>query len=49
MGADTSTFLQTDKLFFVDRNQHIRGVYNAKQQEDMQLVLADVRQLKKEY
>lgn len=49
MGADTSTFLHTDKLFLVDCNQHIRGVYNATKQEDMQRVLADVRQLKKEY
>jgi protein SCO1/2 len=45
---DTSTFLHTDKLFLVDRNQHIRGVYNATRQEDMQRVLADVNQLKKE-
>jgi len=46
--GDTSTFLHSDKLFLVDRNQHIRGVYNATRQEDMQRVLADVNQLKKE-
>lgn len=49
MGADTSTFLHMDKLFLVDRNQHIPGVYNATTQEDMQRVLADVWLLKKEY
>ena len=49
--GDTSTFLHSDKLFLVDRNQHrhIRGVYNARRQEDMQRILADVNQLKKEY
>ena len=46
--GDTSTFLHSDKLFLVGRDQHIRGVYNATRQEDMQRVLADVNQLKKE-
>jgi hypothetical protein len=32
----------------VDRDQHIRGVYNATREEDMQRVLADVNQLKRE-
>ncbi|MCX6264630.1 MAG: SCO family protein [Bacteroidetes bacterium] len=46
--GDTSTFLHSDKLFLVDRERHIRGVYNATREEDMQRVLADVNQLKKE-
>jgi len=44
--GDTSTFLHSDKLFLVDRNQHIRSVYSTTQ-DDMKRVLADVNQLKK--
>lgn len=43
--GDTTSFLHSDKLFLVDQKQHIRGVYNATRQEDMQRVLADVNQL----
>jgi len=48
MQGDTSTFLHSDKLYLVDGNQHIRGVYNATRQEDMHRVLQDIRMLKNE-
>lgn len=45
---DTSSFLHTDKMFLIDKQQHIRGVYNATKMDDVSRVLEDIKILKKE-
>ncbi len=46
--SDTSSFLHTDKMFLVDKEQHIRGVYNATRGEDINRVLNDIKILLKD-
>ncbi|MEI6586215.1 MAG: SCO family protein [Sediminibacterium sp.] len=45
---DTSTFIHTDKMFLIDIHQHIRGVFNATNMDDIVRVLNDIKILKKE-
>lgn len=44
--SDSSTFLHTDKMFLIDKDQQIRGVYNATNMDDIYRVLADIKALK---
>ena len=41
--TDSTTFLHTDKMYLIDKNQQIRGVYNATKIEDISRVLADIK------
>lgn len=45
---DSSDFLHTERCVLVDRDQHIRGVYNATVALDMERLIADIEWLKKE-
>ena len=45
--TDTSSFLHTDKMYLIDQQQQIRGVYNATDMNDISRVLADITILKK--
>jgi len=42
---DTSSFLHTDKMYLIDQQQQIRGVYNATNMNDVGRVLRDIRVL----
>lgn len=41
--TDSTTFLHTDKMYLIDKNQQIRGVYNATKIDDISRVLADIK------
>ena len=45
--TDSTTFLHTDKMYLIDKNQQIRGVYNATRMDDISRVLADIKILQK--
>ncbi len=45
---DTSSFLHTDKMYLIDHQQKIRGVYNATNLNEIARVLNDITLLKKE-
>lgn len=45
---DTSVFLHTENFILVDKNRHIRGIYNGLSLPAMQNLLADIRVLEKE-
>ena len=44
--TDSTTFLHTDKMYLIDKNQQIRGVYNATNMDDITRVLKDIKALK---
>lgn len=44
--TDSTTFLHTDKMYLIDKNQQIRGVYNATNMNDIFRVLTDIKALK---
>lgn len=44
--TDSTTFLHTDKMYLIDKNQQIRGVYNATNMDDITRVLTDIKALK---
>lgn len=44
--TDSTTFLHTDKMYLIDKNQQIRGVYNAINMNDISRVLTDIKALK---
>ena len=44
--TDSTTFLHTDKMYLIDKNQQIRGVYNATNKDDISRVLTDIKALK---
>lgn len=48
-GTDTSSFIHTDKMYLIDQQQRIRGVYNATNPNDIGRVLEDIRLLKSSY
>jgi protein SCO1/2 len=45
---DSSDFLHTERCMLIDKNKHIRGVYNATVALDMQRLIDDIRALKEE-
>ncbi|MBC7488479.1 MAG: SCO family protein [Cytophagaceae bacterium] len=45
---DSSDFLHTEHVLLVDRQKHIRGIYNATLQLDIQQLIADIQVLKEE-
>ena len=45
---DTSVFLHTENFILVDKQRHIRGIYNGLSLPAMQNLLADIRVLEKE-
>ena len=44
--TESTTFLHTDKMYLIDKNQQIRGVYNATNMDDISRVLTDIKALK---
>ncbi len=46
--SDTSSFIHTDKMYLIDNQNRIRGVYNATKVDDIARVLADIKILKKD-
>lgn len=44
--TDSTTFLHTDKMYLIDKNQQIRGVYNATNMNDISRVLTDIKAMK---
>lgn len=45
---DSSDFLHTEHILLIDRNRHIRGIYNGTLQTDMIQLTDDIGMLKKE-
>ncbi len=43
--ADPNTFLHTEKVLLIDRDGHIRGIYNGTQPFEMQKLVEDVARL----
>ncbi len=46
--SDTSSFIHTDKMYLIDKQKRIRGVYNATNSDDITRVLGDITILEKE-
>ena len=42
-------FLHTENFVLVDKNKHIRGIYNGLNKTSMQQLIADIKTLRKEY
>ena len=45
---NTGDFLHTEKMFLVDKNGHLRGVYNGVLPAEMERIKEDIRLLKQE-
>jgi protein SCO1 len=45
---DSTEFLHTEHVLLVDKNQHIRGIYNGTLQLEMEQLIKDISSLKKE-
>lgn len=45
---DSSDFLHTEHVLLIDRQKHIRGIYNATLQLDIQQLITDIQVLKQE-
>lgn len=45
---DTSEFLHTEHILLVDKNKKIRGIYNATLELEIQQLIKDIKELKKE-
>lgn len=45
---DSTDFLHTERVLLIDKNRHIRGVYNGTVALDMERLIADVNVLKRE-
>lgn len=45
---DDKDFLHTENLVLVDRNRHIRGIYNGLNNRSVQHLISDIKQLEKE-
>jgi protein SCO1 len=45
---DSTEFLHTEHVLLVDKNQHIRGIYNGTLQLEMEQLIKDIFSLKKE-
>jgi protein SCO1/2 len=41
-------FLHTENFVLIDKDRHIRGIYNGLNKTDVQQLIADVKTLKKE-
>ena len=41
-------FLHTENFVLIDKNKHIRGIYNGLNKTDVQQLIADVKTLKEE-
>ncbi len=45
---DTNDFLHTENFLLIDKNKHIRGIYNGLNKTSINQLIADVKTLKKE-
>ncbi|MEM1216674.1 MAG: hypothetical protein AAGJ82_13355, partial [Bacteroidota bacterium] len=48
MTKDVDEFLHTENFVLVDRNRHIRGVYNGLNKSSVYQLIADIKTLRKE-
>ena len=48
MDKDTSAFLHTENFVLIDKNRHIRGIYNGISLASIQHLIEDIRTLEKE-
>ncbi len=48
VNSDTSIFLHTENFVLIDRNRHIRGIYNSLDPNSMAALKNDIKELKKE-
>lgn len=48
VNSDTSIFLHTENFVLIDKNRHIRGIYNSLDPESMIALKNDIKALKKE-
>jgi len=48
VNSDTSIFLHTENFVLVDKNRHIRGIYNSLDNNSMAALVNDIKELKKE-
>lgn len=46
--SDTSVFLHTENFVLIDKNRHIRGIYNSLDNNSMVSLKNDIKELKKE-
>ncbi len=46
--SDTSVFLHTENFILIDKNRHIRGIYNGLDNNSMTALKNDIKDLKKE-
>jgi protein SCO1 len=46
--SDTSVFLHTENFVLIDKNRHIRGIYNSLDNNSMTAVKNDIKDLKRE-
>lgn len=47
--SDTSIFLHTENFVLIDRNRHIRGIYNSLDNNSMTALKNDIKELRKEH
>lgn len=45
---DFDDFLHTENFLLIDKERHIRGIYNGLRKNDIQQLIADIETLKKE-
>ncbi len=48
VNSDTSVFLHTENFVLLDKNRHIRGIYNSLDNNSMTALKNDIKELKKE-
>lgn len=48
VNSDTSIFLHTENFVLIDKNRHIRGIYNSLDNNSMVALVNDIKALKKE-
>ena len=48
VNSDTSIFLHTENFVLIDKNRHIRGIYNSLDNTSMTALVNDIKTLKKE-
>lgn len=48
VNSDTSIFLHTENFVLIDKNRHIRGIYNSLDNNSMAALVDDIKVLKKE-
>lgn len=48
VNSDSTVFLHTENFVLIDKDRHIRGIYNGLDNMSMQSLISDIKELKKE-